>query len=56
MGSKKDQKTEKRKFVTGESRYCQKCGQESYELFEISVSSKFKNKLQYCKGCYNSSK
>lgn len=41
-----------RKFVTGESRYCQKCGKESYQLFETSQSNKFKNKLQYCKKCF----
>jgi len=43
-----------RKFVTGESRYCQNCGKESYELFEIIQEGKVKNKLQYCKKCFNS--
>jgi len=41
-----------RKFMTGESRYCQNCGKESYELFEIIQDGKnLKNKLQYCKKC-----
>jgi hypothetical protein len=43
-----------RKFITGESRYCQKCGKESYELFEIIQNDKMKNKLQYCKKCFDS--
>ncbi len=42
-----------RKFVTGESRYCQNCGKESYELFEITQEGKVKNKLQYCKKCFD---
>jgi ribosomal protein S27AE len=42
-----------RKFVTGESRYCQNCGKESYELFEIIQDGKIKNKLQYCKKCFD---
>lgn len=42
-----------RKFVTGESRYCQKCGKESYDLFEIIQDGKIKNKLQYCKKCFD---
>jgi hypothetical protein len=42
-----------RKFVTGESRYCQNCGKESYRLFEIIQDGKIKNKLQYCKKCFN---
>ena len=46
----------KRKFVTGDSRYCQNCGKESYELFTISLGVKLKNKLQFCKKCYNSNK
>jgi len=40
-----------RKFVTGESRYCQNCGKESYVLFEVILDGKLKNKLQYCKKC-----
>ncbi len=44
----------KRKFVTGESRYCQKCGKESHDLFEIIPDGKIKNKLQYCKKCFKS--
>ena len=44
----------KRKFMTGESRYCQNCGKESYELFEIIQDGKIKNKLQYCKKCFDS--
>ncbi|HLC89761.1 MAG TPA: hypothetical protein VJG65_02250 [Patescibacteria group bacterium] len=42
-----------RKFVTGESRYCQSCGKESYWLFEIIQDVRLKNKLQYCKQCFN---
>jgi len=56
MSKEKDTVPGKRKFMTGESRYCQKCGQESYELFEITQSSKFKNKLQYCKKCFDRQK
>ena len=43
-----------RKFMTGESRYCQNCGKESHTLFEIIKEDKVKNKLQYCKECVNS--
>ena len=43
-----------RKFTTGESRYCQNCGKESYALFEIIQDGKIKNKLQYCKKCFDS--
>jgi len=46
-------KTGVRKFVTGESRYCQNCGHESYELFEIVQDGQIKNKLQYCKQCFD---
>ena len=42
-----------RKFITGESRYCQNCGKESYMLFEIISDGKTKNKLQYCKECHD---
>ncbi|MFA5022348.1 MAG: hypothetical protein WC508_04690 [Patescibacteria group bacterium] len=42
-----------RKFITGESRYCQNCGKESYELYEIIQDDKTKNKLQYCKKCFS---
>lgn len=42
-----------RKFVTGESRYCQCCGKESYALFETVVGGKIKNKLQHCKECFD---
>jgi hypothetical protein len=45
-----------RKFTTGESRYCQNCGKESYDLLEIIQESKLKNKLQYCKKCFDSKK
>ncbi len=56
MGRATAKLVEVRKFVTGESRYCQKCGKESYELFEISQDAKLKNKLQYCKTCFDSNK
>ncbi len=42
-----------RKFMTGESRYCQGCGKESYTLFEVIQDGKIKNKLQYCKKCFD---
>ena len=45
-----------RKFITGESRYCQNCGKESYDLFEFIQENKMKNKLQYCKRCLGSNK
>jgi len=44
-----------RKFVTGESRYCQNCGKESYSLFEIIQDVRLKNKLQYCQKCRDQS-
>lgn len=40
-----------RKFITGESRYCQRCGKESFALFEIIQDNTLKNKLRYCKQC-----
>lgn len=42
-----------RKFMTGESRYCQNCGKESYALFGIIQDGKTKNTLQYCKKCFD---
>ncbi len=54
--SDKVKKTGVRKFMTGESRYCQKCGKQAYDLFEIIQGDKIKNKLQYCKECYKNSK
>lgn len=50
----KESKT--RKFVTGESRYCQSCGKESYNLFEATQANQKINQLQYCQECYNKSK
>ena len=38
-----------RKFITGESRYCQRCGKESFTLYEVDQNNGMKNKLQYCK-------
>ena len=37
--------------MTGESRYCQNCGEESGELFKVTQGSKTINQLQYCKQC-----
>ncbi|MFA6321949.1 MAG: hypothetical protein WCX71_00530 [Candidatus Buchananbacteria bacterium] len=42
-----------RKFMTGDSRYCQNCGKESYVLLEIIQDEKLKNKLQYCQKCFD---
>ncbi|MEK7653350.1 MAG: hypothetical protein AAB358_02640 [Patescibacteria group bacterium] len=53
MEKTKTKLTGVRKFVTGESRYCQKCGKESYVLFELVQDGKTKNKLQYCKKCFD---
>ncbi len=49
--TKTAKRTGVRKFITGESRYCQSCGKESYVLFEIIQDIRLKNKLQYCKQC-----
>lgn len=43
-----------RKFMTGESRYCQNCGKESYTLIEVVQDEKSKNKLQFCQKCFDS--
>jgi hypothetical protein len=56
MNKKQTKVQGERKFMTGESRYCQNCGKESYKLFEVSQSAKMKNKLQYCKKCFDSNK
>lgn len=37
--------------MTGESRYCQNCGKESNQLFEVTQSNQTINQLQYCKQC-----
>ena len=39
------------KFVTGQSRYCQGCGKESHELFEVTHNVKKIGKLHYCAEC-----
>lgn len=38
-------------FVTGESRYCQNCGKESHELFQVTKETQKINQLQYCADC-----
>ena len=45
---KKDKKV---KFVTGQSRYCQCCGKESHDLFEVTDSTQNLKKLQCCEQC-----
>lgn len=42
-----------KKFKTGESRYCQKCGKESRKLFQVTQESQAINQLQYCEDCKN---
>lgn len=39
------------KFITGQSRYCQNCGQESRELFEVTQNVQKIHQLQYCDKC-----
>ncbi len=39
------------KFITGESRYCQNCGKESHELFEVTQSAQKISQLKYCDKC-----
>ncbi|MFA6410811.1 MAG: hypothetical protein WCW26_04540 [Candidatus Buchananbacteria bacterium] len=39
------------KFITGEPRYCQNCGKESHQLFEITKNAQKIEQLQYCKTC-----
>jgi len=45
----------KKKFTTGESRYCQSCGKESHELFEVTHKNQKINQLQCCKNCKDQS-
>lgn len=40
-----------KKFTTNESRYCQSCGKESHDLFEVTKKTQTINQLQYCKEC-----
>jgi predicted SprT family Zn-dependent metalloprotease len=44
-------KKPKNKFAAGEPRYCQNCGKESHDLFEINRDTKGKNQLLYCQEC-----
>jgi len=39
------------KFATGEPRYCQSCGKESHQLFQITKETKKIDQLHYCKDC-----
>lgn len=43
--------TSKKKFKTGESRYCQSCGKESHNLSEVTKEIQAVNQLQYCEEC-----
>ncbi len=49
MNSIKKSKT--KKFVTGEPRYCQNCGKESHQLFQVTKETQKINQLQYCEEC-----
>jgi len=40
-----------KKFKTGESRYCQRCGKESLDLFQVTEATQTINQLQYCEDC-----
>ncbi|MBT4850290.1 hypothetical protein HON36_05585 [Candidatus Parcubacteria bacterium] len=40
-----------KKFATGQSRYCQKCGVESSDLFEVTLNIQKKDQLLYCIDC-----
>ena len=44
----------KKKFVTGERRYCQCCGKESHDLFEVTNNTQRLNQMQCCKECAES--
>jgi len=44
-------KDKKVKFKTGDSRYCQCCGKESHELFEVTNNAQKHNQLQCCEQC-----
>jgi hypothetical protein len=44
-------KKPKKKFITGESRYCQKCGKESRKLFQVTNETKKIDQLQCCPDC-----
>ena len=41
----------KNKFISGQSRYCQNCGKESHNLFEVTKKTQTIQQLQYCKEC-----
>ena len=40
-----------RKFTTGQSRYCQNCGIESFVLIAAIPANQKISQLQYCKDC-----
>jgi hypothetical protein len=40
-----------KKFIAGQSRYCQNCGVESTELFEVTQNIQKKDQLLYCDKC-----
>ena len=40
-----------RKFTTGQSRYCQNCGIESFVLIATTPANQKISQLQYCKDC-----
>ncbi|MFA6421915.1 MAG: hypothetical protein WCV92_00725 [Candidatus Buchananbacteria bacterium] len=43
----------RKKFVTGQSRYCQNCGAESIKLYKVTPESQKSSHLQYCQKCYD---
>ena len=44
-------KSKSNKFIAGQSRYCQKCGIETTELFEVTQNVQKTHQLQYCAKC-----
>ncbi|MBU1164578.1 hypothetical protein KKA15_03380 [Patescibacteria group bacterium] len=40
-----------KKFITGEPRYCQCCGKESHDLFEVTDNAQKLHQLQCCEKC-----
>ena len=52
-------KKDEKKFVAGESRYCQKCRKESHNLVQVTEKTHKLSQLKYCKECaeeYNNKK
>jgi len=45
-----------KKFITGQSRYCQSCGFESETLLMSTTKNPQVGKLQLCRKCYDKAK